>query len=149
MNFHIPKDSILEGRVRAVDPTLDLEAEIHRLRGERNAVILAHYYQDPEIQDIADFVGDSLDLARKASATDADVIAFCGVKFMAEGAKILSRSKPRSPKAIARKPGKLSWPCLRRSTAMTWKRLLPCIPRKPRWLRPVFQSRAMAVMWCA
>ncbi|MEE8258566.1 MAG: quinolinate synthase NadA [Sphingomonadales bacterium] len=93
MNFHIPKDSILEGRIRAVDPTLDLEAEIHRLARERNAIILAHYYQDPEIQDIADFVGDSLDLARKAAATDADVIAFCGVKFMAEGAKILSPGK--------------------------------------------------------
>ncbi|TDI60539.1 MAG: quinolinate synthase NadA [Alphaproteobacteria bacterium] len=93
MNFHIPKDSILEGRIAAVDPTLDLEAEINRLRGKRNAVILAHYYQDPEIQDIADFVGDSLDLARKAAATDADVIAFCGVKFMAEGAKILSPGK--------------------------------------------------------
>ncbi|HEU4820193.1 MAG TPA: quinolinate synthase NadA [Qipengyuania sp.] len=71
----------------------DLLAEIDRLREERNAVILAHYYQKPQIQDIADFVGDSLELSRKAAQTDAEVIAFCGVKFMADTAKILSPDK--------------------------------------------------------
>lgn len=72
---------------------MDYEAEIAALKQEQNAILLAHYYQDDEIQDIADFVGDSLELARKAAGTNADVIVFSGVRFMAEGAKILNPTK--------------------------------------------------------
>ena len=93
----------------------NLQAQIKKLKEEKNAVILAHYYVHDEVQDIADYIGDSFYLSKVATTTDADIIVFCGVSFMGESAKILNPEKPFSCRTL---PLTVQWLIWQRSTAL-------------------------------